>query len=237
MYLIFFDEAKNDPDYAYYHLGGICIAEQHLSDIEAKINALAIESFGSSVLENGTEFHAAEIYHRKKHFKEWIDPTKRAELLGKFIDILSADEVGRISIVINCAKLHDSQSAEDIGFMFLVERANSLMRGRQALGMLIGDRESDQLAARSARSLSNYRAKGTDFAYGTQISNLVDSVHFTQSHLSRFLQLADIYTWLKQFRHRNAGSDNERHKMILDLANREHVNLWPNKYKLWPTEN
>jgi len=234
MHLIFFDEAKNDPDYAYYHLGGISVAEENLSAIESRINELAVQSFGHCLLEHGTEFHAAEIYHRKKHFKDWIDPAKRVELIGKFIDILSTDEVGRISVVIDCDLLHDSQSAEEIGFMYFVEKANAWMRDKKALGMLIGDRENDQTSARSARSLSNYREKGTDFAYGRQITHLVDSVHFTQSHLSRFLQLADVYTWLKQFLHRNAKSTNERHKMILELARRDHVNLWPHRYKHWP---
>jgi len=62
----------------------------------------------------------------------------------------------------------------------------------------------------------------------------VDSVHFTHSHLSRFLQLADVYVWLVQFRHRNRTSDNPRHKAVLDLMAREHVDLFPSKHKEWP---
>ena len=98
--------------------------------------------------------------------------------------------------------------------------------------MLIGDRESDHHAARFATTLSQYRANGTEFAFGHDIKNLVDSVHFTQSHLSRFLQLADVYTWLLQFRNRNRASTNPRHRAVFDLLKADNVNLYPSKYKV-----
>jgi hypothetical protein len=234
MILVFFDEAKNDPDYEHYHLGAICIDEAQLGDIEARINVLAKKAFGTALLGAATEFHAAEIYHRKKNFKSWESFEQRLDLLAGFVDVLSTEGLGRVDIQINCAKLHPGQVAEEIAFMFLCERVNAYVRGKKALGMLIGDRESDQHAARHAGTLSQYRANGTDFAYGHEITNLVDSVHFTHSHLSRFLQLADVYTWLLQFRNRHRGSENFRHQAVFTLLKREHVNLFPSKYKEWP---
>lgn len=234
MQLIFFDEAKNDDDYPVYHLGGVCIDEAHLDIVEGKINNIAQEAFGKTILDRGTEFHAAEIYHRKAHFKSWDDFGKRLKLLNEFISILSMEEVALIDIQINCGKLYKGQSPEDIAFMFMCERSSQLMQSRKKMGMLIGDRDSDKSAAWFATSLSTYRANGTNFEYGQRITNLVDSVHFTQSHLSRFLQLADVYTWLKQFRHRNRGSTNERHMSLLNLCAGDHVDLSPSKYKEWP---
>ncbi len=234
MILIFFDEAKNDPDYPHYHLGAVCIGEDTLVDLEAKVNALTLKSFGVATLSQATEFHAAEIFHRKKNFKTWDNFEKRVSLLGEFMDLLSLEGVGRIDIQINCDLLHPGQVAEDIAFMFLCERANSYAKAKKTLGMLIGDRESDRHASRFATTLSQYRAKGTDFAFGQDIQNLVDSVHFTQSHLSRFLQLADVYTWLLQFKNRNKSSTNIRHQSIFDLMRRGHINLFPSKYKEWP---
>jgi hypothetical protein len=234
MHLIFFDEAKNDPDYPRYHLGAVCLEESVLGAIEEKINALAEKAFGTSKLSTDTEFHAAEIYHRKKNFKDWKDVGERFALIAQFVDILSMDEVDLIDIQINCDKLYPGQSAQDIGFMYLCERANDFMLAQKALGMLIGDRESDHHAARFASTLSKYRIEGTDFAYGQEITNLVDSVHFTHSHLSRFLQLADVYVWLSQFKRRNRSSGADRHKGIFELLQRQHVNLFPRKYKEWP---
>jgi hypothetical protein len=234
MKLIFFDESKNDPDYSHYHLGALCLDESALIVIEGAVQAVAIDAFGTPELSGSTEFHAAEIFHRKKNFKEWHDFDKRVDLLRKLVDILSQESVQRIDIQINCALLHEGQGPEDIAFMFLCERANDLVLAQKSIGMLIGDRESDRHAARFATTLSNYKATGTDFAFGREIKNLVDSVHFTQSHLSRFLQLADIYVWLLQFRNRNRNSQNERHQAVFKMLGRPGVSLFPSKYKEWP---
>lgn len=234
MKLIFFDESKNEVGYPHYHLGGVCLDDTILVEVETQVQALANDAFGTAELCGETEFHAAEIFHRKKNFKEWHDFDARVALLGKFAAILSRDDVHLIDIQINAGLLHEGQSAEEIAFMFLCERANDLVRAQNSTGMLIGDRESDRHAARYATTLSNYRAKGTEFAFGREIKNLVDSVHFTQSHLSRFLQLADIYTWFQQFQNRNRGSEDKRHKAVFEMLGRNGVNLFPAKYKEWP---
>lgn len=234
MQLIFFDEAKSDKDYEVYHIGGVCIDEADLAEVEARISRLSEESFGKSVLDRGTEFHAAEIFHRKAHFKTWEDFGKRLALLREFVAILSLKQVSLIDIQINSSKLPDVLSSSNVAFMFFCERSSQLMRARGKMGMLIGDRDTDSAAAKCATSLSNYRANGTDFQFGQQITNLVDSVHFTHSHLSRFLQLADVYTWFKQFRHRNKDSKNARHVALFDILNGKDADLVPSKYKEWP---
>jgi hypothetical protein len=234
MNLIFFDEAKNDREYSHYHIGGVCVDEAHLGQVEERINAVAKRAFGHAGLVRGAELHAAEIFHRKKHFKGWNDFGARISLLDEMMQILTMPEVLLIDVQINVAKLWQSQVPEEIAFMFFCERANDLCKARNGLGMLIGDRESDRVAERYAVTLSGYRASGTDFEFGRNIQNLVDSVHFTHSHLSRFLQLADVYTWLLQFRNRNHGSDNLRHRAIFEIWARDDISLAPSKYKEWP---
>lgn len=234
MNLIFFDESKNDDRYPHYHIGGVCVAETDLQAIEGRINGIAERSFGRANLERGTEFHAAEIFHRKKHFKGWDEFDRRISLIGEFIHILSLPEVRLIDIQINVEKLWSGQRAEEVAFMFFCERSNGLCRGSGSVGMLIGDRESDRVSERHATTLSQYRASGTDFAFGSQIDFLVDSVHFTHSHLSRFLQLADVYTWLLQFMNRNRESGNFRHQAVFELLKEDGVNLFPSTYKTWP---
>ena len=234
MQLVFFDESKDGPDYGHYHIGGVCIADEDLDEVEGLVNAIAKRTFGSARLTRATELHASDIYHRKSNFKRCADFDKRISVLADFARILSLDSVRLINIQINCGKLHESQKAEEIAFMFFCERANDLVKSIGSLGMLIGDRESDRVADRYASTLSGYRAAGTDFAFGRDIGYLVDSVHFSHSHLSRFLQLADVYTWFLQFRHRNRGSKDGRHRSVLEIFGREGVDLFPTKYKVWP---
>jgi hypothetical protein len=234
MHLIYFDECKNDAAYPHYHLSGMAISEDDLADIEGRINEISTDVYGSVELGKDTEFHAVEIYHRKGRFKDWADFGKRLDVLSRFIDILSLATVKLIDVQINCALLTKEQEADEIAFMFFCERANDLMRSSKSVGMMIGDRESDFDSARFATALSAYRATGTDFSFGRDIKNLVDSVHFTHSHLSRFLQLADVYVWLQQFMLRNRGSENERHKALFSVLQRKSVNLFPAKYKEWP---
>ncbi len=232
MKLIFFDEAKNEDNYPYYHIGGVCIDEAHLHVVEEKLSGLAKTAFASGMLRSETEFHASDIYHRKKNFKNWNDFDRRMDILVRLSEILSMEEVLLIDIQINCSLLYENQRADQIAFMYLCERANDLVKAKKGLGMLIGDRENDRMAERFSTTLSDYRVNGTEFAFRRDIHNLVDSVHFTHSHLSRFLQLADVYVWLLQFRLRNHGSTHFRHKRILDIW--QTFNLSPAKYKEWP---
>lgn len=212
MKLIYFDEAKNDPDYSRYHIGAVCIDEADLSAVEKHMAGIAERAFATAELSRATELHAVELYHRKGNFKKCSDFQARMELIADIVQVLSLPEVELISIQINCELLYANMQPEEIAFMYLCEKANDLMKSKGSRGLLIGDRESDKVADRFSRTLSSYRVAGTEFAYGRDIRNLVDSVHFTHSHLSRFLQLADVYVWLLQFRDRNKNSNEFRHE-------------------------
>lgn len=231
---MFFDESKNDPTYDRYHIGGVCIDETELFEIEARVSAISESVFGSGELNRGSELHAVDIFHRKSNFKDIPDFGVRLKVFSEFAEILSLDTLRLIDIQINCGKLYDTQVPADIAFMYFCERANDLMRSERSLGILVGDRESDRIAARYSMTLSKYRAEGTNYAFGRDISCLVDSVHFTHSHLSRFLQLADVYTWFLQFRIRHQNSEHPRHEALRNVLGQENINLFPSKYKEWP---
>jgi hypothetical protein len=237
MQLIYLDESKNDDKYPHYHMGAVCIDEKDVLDIEKRVAAIAESAFGTISPTRETELHAADIWQGGKYFKKWRgDFSKRLELLSALIDILSLEQVRLIDIQINCARLQRAHAPENVAFMFLCERANGLVKSLGSIGLLIGDRESDHVADRLSNTLSSYRERGTDFAFGTNIGNLVDCAHFTHFHLSRLLQLADAYTWFMQFQNRNRGSSNTYHKAVFDLLGREGVDLFPSKYKEWPKQ-
>jgi hypothetical protein len=105
MKLIFFDEVKNDDAYPHYHIGGVCIDEMQLAQVEARISAVAARAFGHSGLVRGTELHAAEIFHRKNHFKDWDSFESRIELIEEMVRVMSMPEVLLIDVRINAGNL------------------------------------------------------------------------------------------------------------------------------------
>ena len=238
MYLIYFDEVKDDNDTQnYFWVGGIAIDANQIKTIEDKLSDISEEYFGTPCLGAETEFHAADIYHRKKQYKGWMDPTRRIELIGKLLRTMDDESINKIYVKID-RKYFDSKFStkkiDEMAFMLFCEKANQLMRQFKDIGMLIGDRENTSIATRYAESLSNWRTHRTEYALGTEIKNLIDTVHFTESHLSRMLQLADIHIWCRQFRALNVDSDKDIPKLMLKEIRGCGNALFPKKYKEYP---
>ena len=108
---------------------GLFVLLVNIRAVEDRVADIAKQALGSSALTYDTELHAAEIYHRKRHFKDWTDFQDRIDLLGELVDVLSLPEVMLIDIQINCKLLYTSQPASDIAFMYLCEKAEQPSRG------------------------------------------------------------------------------------------------------------
>ena len=70
-----------------------------------------LKSFGHATLCAATEFHAAEIYHRKKNFKTWENFEQRMALLGSSRRCSGG---GRIDIQDQLRQAPRGPDAEDI---------------------------------------------------------------------------------------------------------------------------
>jgi hypothetical protein len=233
MYLVFFDESKPSKHHPSYHIGAVCIEEESLKEIEKEVSDLSKDVFGNSLLEQSTEFHTAELVWGKGKFKG-MEFEDRLEVFKSLLLTLSRNDVFRFEIRINTEKLKRKDNPEEWAFMFLCERANDFIRARKSVGMLIGDLESYAISKKFSLSLSAYREKGTDYKFGKKITNLFESVHFTHSYLSRFLQLADLYTWVLQFKLKNDESRGSTQRKIFEVLKNENIDLKIDKYKIWP---
>ncbi|WP_454056699.1 DUF3800 domain-containing protein [Cupriavidus sp. Marseille-Q8015] len=89
--------------------------------------------------------------------------------------------------------------------------------------------------ASSLRSWAGYKSHGTQWASGEVIDHMLDPVHFTHSHHSRMLQLADLFIYMKQF---VAAGDYGKptRKEIIERAASISNCLAPVKYKTWPNQ-
>lgn len=237
MHIAYFDEVKyQQGKQPFYWLGGLIVDATLVKELESEVDALSKECFGTSQLGRDTEFHAAEIFHRKRNFKDWPDVSKRIRVLQRLASIVGRQEgVGRVYVRLEPAKMIAEENLDQKTFMYFVERVEGYLHQKQDLGILIGDRESDKVSTVFAEALSHFREHGTSYAYGKKLERLIDTVHFTESHLSRMLQLADAYVWLLQLCKQN--SDVEPANSLVQYVREQTEVLSPHKYKIWPTEN
>ena len=234
MFLIYFDEVKyHPPAQQNYRLGGIMVDARLVPELEQSVNELSKQCFGSARLSNETEFHAKDIFHGKANFKgrEIAARMETLEKLAKIID--RHDEVSKIQIRLYPKRMV-SGKYEDHAFMHLVERTQMQLRSLNGIGMLIGDHERTRVSP-ATYELSRFRQDGTDYQYGRSIDRLIDTVHFSHSHHSRMLQLADVYMFAVQICASGNESGYTRSRFIKFV--REETNLLaPHRYKDWPTD-
>ena len=236
MRIIYFDEVKYQKNkQPYYWIGGIAVTPEAIWRLENAVSNLSNECFGISTLSKETEFHAAEIFHRKRNFKEWTDIEKRVGVLNNLANILNTEEeLAKIFVRIEPAKMITDNNIEDKAFMFFVEKVEQYLRVNKTPGLLIGDRENERVSKQFAETLSKYREHGTSYQFGMELTHLIDTVHFTDSHHSRMLQLADIYVWTLQLCI-NSNPEAYPQKLIIEHVRENTDLLSPNKYKIWPT--
>jgi len=231
----YFDEVKPNPQgQPYYWLGGLMLRDDLIQSIESELNQLAHRCFGSYDLTQTTEFHATDICSGNRNFRRWRDPARRLEVLQELARIIDKpDGVFRVAVRLDVTRIDAAVDYEAMAFMYLVERVNQFARSRQTTSILIGDHEHGGVVERSVRNLAEYRQNGTLYAFGQSIGNVVDTVHFAQSHHSRLLQLADTYMWFKQLFHRTDQSTGIKVELMRFLRQDTDI-TWDHKYKYWP---
>jgi hypothetical protein len=232
--ITYFDEVKyHKGRQPYYWLGGITVDAEAIKTLEDQLNSLAEEVFGVRTLSRDTEFHAADIMNGHEQFEGW-KWEKKLSVLKRLISIFgSAQNMGKIYVRIEPARMVGSD-VEGTAFMYFIERVDGYLRAQQAPGLLIGDRESESISGKFAESLSSYRASGTSYRFGKELKYLVDTVHFTHSHHSRMLQLADMHIWLRQLCC-NGDKGKWHRKQIIEHVRSITDCLHAHRYKIWPT--
>lgn len=80
--------------------------------------------------------------------------------------------------------------------MLILERFCDYLQKVGDLGAVFGDYEKDEIA-RAIIDFSEFKVSGaTPMYYGRPLGRLVDTVYFTHSHHSRFLQVSDVLVYM-----------------------------------------
>lgn len=235
MHLVYIDEVKYEiPNQPYYWLCGFAVDQHALSAIDTAANSASKWYFEKTSLGVETEFHAKHIVHGTGLYKGH-GVNRRIELFFKLIDCLCCNEaIKRIEVRIDPSKITHNKDPAEAAFMFFSEKCDELMKSMGSIGILIADDDSKKVRSKNVSSLCNYREWATDWHFGRKIEHLVDTVHHTQSHHSRMIQLADIFVYSCQLQDRE--NLNYVKQQIYDYA--KEAGLYnPAKYKYWPTDD
>lgn len=198
MQFIYFDENKYSNDSPHFYIGGIIVPEEKLLSIENLLARIQHNFFGSSVLVKDTEIHGKELWHRKGTFKR-RKAADRLQLLEDLISVVTDHNIAVRLVSIDVShhkkKYRYPEPEYRLGLMLFLERVCDFLEENQTHGMVFGDYEKDEVS-RSIIDFSQFKMKGSTEMYGRNIDRLVDTIYFTQSHHSRFLQLADVIVYL-----------------------------------------
>lgn len=229
MHIAYFDESKSDPQNGrpWYIVGGFVVPMSLIGSIEEEMSKISRRAFGSDELVPSTEFHGTHIYQGKGPFKGMaIDD--RLAILNDLLAILASEDVRLVFSAIDVTKLYKESQAPEFAFMHFCERANSAVPAGSS-AILIADLDDEQ-SRKMVQEFSRYRKVGTHSKYGSVLKKIVDSVHFTRSHHSRLIQLADVYAYaLTTGYHPKTGHIAEKYAKI-----RAAHDLFPKRYKEWP---
>lgn len=207
MQFAYFDENKFSSENPFFWVGGIFVSDQNIRVLEETLIQIQYNFFGSSVLSKDNEIHGKEIFQGKANFKG-IKLDKRVDLfrdVGKFI-VNNKIPIRLIRIDVNAHrnKYQYPQPEYGLGLMLFLERFCDFLDTSDELGMVYGDYEKDEVA-KSILDFSQFKISGkTPMHFGRPLGRLIDTIYFTKSHHSRFLQIADVIIYIAN-RYENGG--------------------------------
>lgn len=145
------------------------------------------------------------------------------ERVQLFKDILSA--LTKNSIAVRMIKIHVPNHKDkyayptpeyQLALMLFLERCCDFLDQKKSSGIVFGDYEQDEIA-KAVLDFSQFKQTGTHMHFGRSLGRLVDSIYFTHSHYSRFMQAADMVCFLCQ-RYESSRNYSKWHDTELEKA-------------------
>lgn len=199
MHLCYFDENKHSPENPHFIIGGLMIPDSKALEFEKTLSQIAFNFFGSRTLTVNNELHGKDIFHGKGNAKgrSLEDRVKLFEAVSTFV---SNNHIPVRMICINVPhhmrKYTYPTPPYRLGLMLILERFCEHLDKVNDLGLVFGDHEADEVT-RGVVDFSEYKSDGkTPMYFGRPLGRLLDTVYFTQSHHSRFLQVADLLVYM-----------------------------------------
>lgn len=237
MHLCYFDENKHGPDKPHFFIGGLLIPDRKALDFENTLNQIAFNFFGARSLIQANEFHGKELFHGKGNAKG----RKLEERVQVFQDVATFVTNNQIPVRMVCINVDKHKNkyqypmpAYRLGLMLILERFSEYLDKADDLGLVFGDYEADEVTG-AVVDFSEYKSQGkTPMYFGRPLGRLLDTVYFTQSHHSRFLQVADLLVYMAGRYENNNDVPDRWHEQEVKAAwekikasGNVHIQRWP----------
>lgn len=145
------------------------------------------------------EIHASELFTGNRNSKG-VQYINRLQIIDRMIDVLVNHQLPIIYVIIYkqslAAKYIYPDPPEELAFMFFVEQFDKYLETLQGdkTGLIISDKTGWEEKLKS--DLMEYQQNTTRYYFSTQITNVIDTIHFVDSKDSYFIQLSDVITYL-----------------------------------------
>lgn len=219
MHLCYFDENKHTAENPHFFIGGLLIPDSKALEFEDTLAKIAFDFFGSSSLNVHNEFHGKELFHGKGSAKG-RKMEDRVQVFRDVADFVINNHIPVRLVCINvarhCNKYVNPIQPYRLGLMLILERYCEYLDKVDDLGLVFGDYEADEVTS-AVVDFSEYKSQGkTPMYFGRPLGRLLDTVYFTHSHHSRFLQVADLLVYMAgRYENKQDTSDKWHEKEVM----------------------
>lgn len=215
MYLLYIDESGDIHNLNENHfvMGGVAVFERQIYYLSQALDEIQRHFFPDST--DQIEFHASDIYRRNKEPWHSLGRDKCQEIAEHVYRVISeshATGVVLFAVVIDRVHLLGEQavfrSFEELCNRFDLFLARLHKEGNEQRGLMILD--ESRYEVRLKELLTSYKTTGTRFG---MLYNIPEAPVFTDSRVTRMLQVADFCSWAV-FRRYERGDSSQLDKIM-----------------------
>lgn len=208
---------KADPAQPIHLIGCLIIEDAAVRPLEDALSAIAAAYFPDKAKEQAFEFHGAEMFQGSGIFKR-TEPANRIKAVHAIVDAVHEHVAAFGYAGVNKIKSYANDHPHRIAFTLLVERLQVWLKQRDALGLIVAD-ENKEVSQKLIDDFALFKEFATNWGYrNIPVTNIIDSVHFVQSHNNRIMQACDVVTYMFMKGYHLRAKKEAEHKAIVGSA-------------------
>lgn len=189
----------------YYFMGAVIVDQNSAVALQQGLDRVALEAQQAYLpqMSRPPELHGHPLFHGAG---DWAPLKEQMRaLIGVYDKAMAAIAAAQPEIILrglDCrrhrARYVDPWPEHEVVLQHTLERIDDLARARDEMVLVIADDISDPNRHRAR--LQEFRMTGTPGYRSTQLTQILDTIHFVPSHHSRLIQAADLVTFMHRRR-------------------------------------